>query len=136
MLRPILILMALLVPGAALAAGCDRPALLRFPAGGSGIVVEGGVPRGQPDCWTLNARAGQTLEAHVVSAENNAVIALHPPGWRVRREASGQVRVEGKDMFAPASTGRRVTLPSTGDYLIVIGTTRGGADYRLGVMVR
>ena len=101
MLRPALILLAMAAPWPALAAGCDRPAPLRFAPCTSGAIVEGGVPRGQPDCWTLNARAGQTLEAHVTSTGNNAVIALHPPGWRLRRDASGQVTVEGKDMFGP-----------------------------------
>jgi hypothetical protein len=128
--------LALLLPLSALAAGCERPTPLRFAPGSVGAVVEGGVPRGAPDCWTLNARAGQLMEARITSTENNAVLSLYPPGWRLRRDRSGNTEVEGKAMTAPDSTGTRVTLPSSGDYLLVIGTTRGGADYRLGVAIR
>ena len=56
--------------------------------------------------------------------------------WRLRRDRSGNTEVEGKAMAGPDSRGTRLTLPSSGDYLLVIGTTRGGADYRLGVAVR
>jgi hypothetical protein len=135
MLRLTLMLL-LAVPLPALAAGCDRPAPLRFAPGSVGAVVEGGVPRGQPDCWTLNARAGQLMEARIASRENNAVLAIYPPGWRLRRDRSGLVEVEGKAMAGGDATGTRLTLPSSGDYLLVIGTSRGSADYRLGVAVR
>lgn len=136
MLRLTLATLALLLPLPALAAGCDRPTPLRFAPGSVGAVVEGGVPRGTPDCWTLNARAGQLMEARITSTENNAVLSLYPPGWRLRRDHAGGVQVEGKAMTAPDSSGTRLTLPSSGDYLLVIGTTRGGADYRLGVAIR
>ena len=135
MLRLTLLLL-LLAPLPALAAGCERPAPLRFAPGSVGAVVEGGVPRGMPDCWTLNARAGQLMEARLTSAGNNAVLALYPPGWRLRRDRAGGFEVEGKAMTGADSTGTRVTLPSSGDYLLVINTSRGSADYRLGVAVR
>lgn len=135
MLRLTLLLL-LAAPASALAAGCERPAPLRFAPGSVGAVVEGSVPRGQPDCWTLNARAGQLMEARITSAENSAVLALYPPGWRLRRDRVGEGAIEGKAMTGGDATGTRLTLPSSGDYLLVVGTTRGGANYRLGVAVR
>lgn len=136
MLRLALILLALAAPFPALAAGCNPPAPLRFAPGTSGAEVKGGVPRGMPDCLTITARAGQVLEAGITSTERNAVFQIHPPGWRVNRDAYGGVDVSNRTLTTEDATRARITLPADGTYLIVIGTTRGGADYTLRVSIR
>jgi hypothetical protein len=136
MLRAALILLALASPAQAWAEGCNPPAPLRFAPGTSGAVVEGGVPRGMPECRTITARAGQVLEASITSTEDNAVFQLHPPGWRVRQDQFGGVTVSNQTLTTADAMRVRITLPADGTYLFVIGTTRGGAEYTLRVTIR
>ncbi len=136
MLRYALPFLLALAPLPAAAQGCERPAPIRFAPGTSGAVIEGGVPRGMPDCRTITARAGQVLEATITSTERNAVFQLHPPGWRVRVDQWGGVDVSNRTVTSDDATYARITLPADGTYLFVIGTTRGGADYRLSVTIR
>lgn len=136
MLRFALPLLALLAPLPAAAQGCQPPRPLQFARGASSAVVEGGVPRGMPDCLSITARAGQVLEASITSEERNAVFQLHPPGWRVAVDQWGGVQVNNRTLTGPDATSLRVTLPADGTYLFVVGTTRGGAGYRLTVSIR
>lgn len=133
-MRAILIATALLIAPAA-AQACGRPGTISFPRGATGAELQGGVARGETACWALQARAGQTLEATVASLENNAVFQIYQPGWKAGRDGVEGFALpgaaEGQD--ARQFTG---TLPTTGRYLIVVGATRGGADYRLRVGVR
>lgn len=133
-MRVTLFAMALLLaPG--VAGACGRPGAISFPRGASGAELQGGVARGETACWTLQARAGQTLEATVASLENNAVFQIYAPGWKVTRDSLEGTALPGAGDGDDAT---RFTgpLPATGRYLIVVGTTRGGADYRLRLGVR
>lgn len=132
----LLILLALAGPAPAWAAGCSPPGAIRFAPGTSGAEVTGGVPRGMPDCLTITARAGQVLEASITSTERNAVFQLHPPGWGIRQDRYGGVRVSNRTLTTDDAMRARITLPADGTYLFVIGTTRGGADYTLRVSIR
>lgn len=117
------------------AATCDAPAPITFLRGAFAAEVAGGVPRGLPDCWTVQARAGQRVSAQVTSSEHNVVFQIYRPGWTAAEgEPAGQTLPgagEGQD--ASVFSG---ILPETGTYLIVLGTTRGGGEYKLRVEVR
>ncbi len=98
---------------------------IRFARGTSGTTLEDGVARGETRTYLLGARAGQTMEVSISSAENNAVFQIYRPNGR----AMGGAR-PGDDATYWANE-----LPQSGDYRIVVGSTRGGADYALTVAI-
>ena len=99
---------------------------VRFPRGRTTAVLKGAVVRGTQDQYILGARAGQTMTVHITSREKNAVFAILDPNGTALEGAE-----EGSD--ATDWTGR---LPSTGDYSIWVGGTRGNASYTLEVTIR
>lgn len=130
-----LTLCCLLLAGPALAEGCRRETL-RFPPGSSGTTVAGAVIRGEFACYALGARAGQRLEASLASAEGNAAFQIYAPGWRL---VPGNLP-EGATLPG-AGEGEDATrfvgpLPADGQYLLVVGGTRGNAAYRLALTIR
>jgi hypothetical protein len=138
----LLVLAALLAgvaPALAPVLADERVVPIRFARGASGAEVSGAVVRGERAFYSLGARAGQAMGLRITALEDNAVFQLYAPG-AVLREVDGGVEVagtalpgagEGED--ARAWDGR---LPASGDYLIVVGGTRGNATYRLRVTVR
>ena len=137
--RTTAILWALLLSPAAFAA-CDKPVPVRFPAGANATSLDGGIHRGERDCFTLGARAEQRLTvAQRDHGEGNIVFQLYRPGWKIVPTPDGP-DVRGKALpgagegdDAPSWSG---SLPESGAYLLVIGTTRGGGEYRLRVEIR
>jgi hypothetical protein len=111
---------------------------IHFARGTSSAEVQGAVVRGERALYTLEARAGQRLTLHIVALENNAVFQVYAPGARPETrdyglEIVGQALTgagEGDD--ATRWTG---TLPRSGAYLVVVGATRGNANYRLTVAI-
>jgi len=99
---------------------------VRFPRGRTTAVLKGAVIRGTQNQYILGARAGQTMIVHITSREKNAVFAILDPNGTALDGAE-----EGTD--ATDWTGR---LPSTGDYSIWVGGTRGNASYTLEVTIR
>jgi hypothetical protein len=99
---------------------------VRFARGATSAVVEGAVIRGDRDRYVVAARAGQRLRLAITSLEDNAVFQLYAPGQRPLRGAG------------EADDARRWSglLPRTGDYVVVVGGTRGNASYRLTVSIR
>lgn len=126
--------------GAGLAAGAVLGTALMVPAGAkdwtervkfkrnrSSAVIEGAVVRGDRDRYLVEARAGQRMTVHIRSLENNAVFWIQNAGNR--RSLPGA----GETADATRWSGR---LPSSGDYIITVGGTRGNAGYTLTVSVR
>ena len=130
-------LLAMMQP--ALAAD-PRPQPIRFAAGASSATVEGAVVRGDRDLYTIGATAGQTMTISITALESNAAFQLYAPGARVRKDSDGILAVQGQALpgageadDATRWTGR---LPASGDFLVVVGGTRGNASYRLTVSIR
>ncbi|HEY6431836.1 MAG TPA: hypothetical protein VIZ17_07605 [Acetobacteraceae bacterium] len=98
------------------------------------------MPRGTRDCFTIEARAGQNLSiAHPGRGDTNIVIQLYRPPWRVRDGDDG-LDVAGRALPG-AGEGADAThwsgrLPASGAYLLVIGTSWGGGEYRLRIAIR
>jgi hypothetical protein len=119
---------------AAIAAPCYAPQAIRFARGQSRAEIRGGIARGELDCLTFAALAGQRLSASVGSVERNVVFQIYRPGWRTTRTDSGfevagtALPGAGEGADASSWSGR---LPRTGSYLVVVGTTRGSGEYRL-----
>ncbi len=137
---PALVLAAALLPGAAWAQGCARATPIQFAPGTASGGVQGGVIRGDRDCYSVSARAGQKMLVTITSVENNAVFQLYAPGWRLGRDGDGILAVAGRALRGAeegADTMRwNGTLPADGPNLIVVGGTRGNAGYRLVVTIQ
>jgi hypothetical protein len=93
---------------------------ISFAPGSSSATVDGAVIRGERDVYRLEASAGQTMTATVVSLDDNAVFDIFGPDG---------TRLVGERFSA------EVSLPDDGDYLVVVGGTRGNASYELAVSI-
>jgi len=80
---------------------------IKFPAGKYGTTLNGGIARGETKKYWVGAGQGQKMKVTISSVEGNAVFRVVGDG--------GQL---------------------SGDYLIEVGSTRGGADYKLSVDIR
>lgn len=120
------------------AATADERPEIRFARGGTDTVIEGAVVRGDRDIYPINAGAGQTMTVTIEALEYNAVFQIFPPGTHYSRDEydiwtfHGQP-IRGTDGDTRQWTGR---LASGGQYLIVVGGTRGNAGYSLHVEIR
>jgi hypothetical protein len=120
-----LLVAALLLGTAILApAQSDRTRRVRFARGRTTTVIKDAVVRGTRDRYILRASRGQTLTVHITSLEDNAVFDVYRLGSNQPLDGAQ----ETMDW-----TGE---LPRNGDYVIVVGGTRGNATYTLEVTIR
>jgi hypothetical protein len=121
----------------AVGAPCDNPMPVRFAHGAAAADITGGTARGELACFTVRARKGQHISLTQPKGDN-IVLQLYAPPWTITRGTDG-IRIngyalpgarEGEDSRAWA--GR---LPATGSYLLVLGTTWGGGEYRLHIAI-
>ena len=104
----------------------SRVRRVRFAPSASSATIKDSVVSGTRDRYLLGARKGQTMSIRIVSLEDNAVFDVVAPVNR-----AGQQRTLKQEAFTWSST-----LPETGDYQIVVGSTRGNASYRMQVTIR
>ncbi|MEO0768939.1 MAG: PPC domain-containing protein [Cyanobacteria bacterium J06649_4] len=91
---------------------------ISFTPGTSSTIVSDAVPRGDRNLHRFSARSGQKISLSIGAEEDNAVFqVLDPSGIGLTREVT-------QDAF---------TLPETGEYTIVVGGTRGNAQYDLSI---
>ena len=131
--------MVLTAPGLA-AADCLRPAMISFAKGASTAARTGGIVRAEDVCYALSARSRQHLKLSMKSPDDNVVVAVYLPGYKVVPASDGP-DISGKTLPGAADQDEARTLtaalPTTGRYLLVLGTTRGaGGEYKLNVGVR
>lgn len=89
---------------------------VQFPAGSTSTTVERGVVRAERDVLLLGAQGGQEMTLNISSLEDNAAFDVVSP--------SGQIMVT-------ESTSEQLLLPETGDYKVIVGSTRGNTTYQL-----
>ncbi len=92
----------------------------------TGQVVNGTVDVFGDDGWTYQGQAGQsiTIEARETDGNMDTVVTLYGP--------SGSYIDENDDGLAGCCNSLlTVTLPETGEYVIVVGGFSGGGDYEL-----
>jgi hypothetical protein len=99
----------------------SRTERIRFARGANSATVETAVVRGTRDTYLLTANKRQTMTVSITSLEKNAVFDIQAPNGRLLKQ-------EGTSWSG--------VLPSTGDYKIIVGGTRGNASYRLRVTVK
>lgn len=105
---------------------------IRFSRGTTGAIIAGAIVRGDQDQYTLGALAGQYVDARITSLEGNAVARLYAPGAKVSADGD----VTGSEVGAIRAGSLRARLPTSGAYLIVVGSNRGNAQYSLSVQVQ
>ena len=121
-------------------ADCENPEPIRFAPGTSAADLDGGLARGDRACFTIAARTGQHVAVTQPNrGEGNIVLQFYRPPWTVTVLPHGP-RVSGTALPG-AGEGEdaaewRGTLPATGAYLLVLGTSRGGGEYHVCVEVR
>ncbi|UBF26793.1 hypothetical protein K9N68_02015 [Kovacikia minuta CCNUW1] len=104
----------------------SRTRRIRFAPGRNYTIVKDAVIRGTRDIYLLGAQKGQTMTVKIESVESNAVFDLMAPP-----NQTGQSRTIKQEAVSWNSK-----LPETGDYQIVVGSTRGNATYRLKVVIQ
>lgn len=97
-----------------------RPFRIQFAAGANSAVLQNAVVRSDRDLYIFSARPGQRLTANITSLENNAVLEIF-------NSAAEIIQTE--------ATSASLILPPGNDYAIVVGGTRGNANYRLSVTI-
>lgn len=99
---------------------------IKFKKGESSATIEGGVIRGDRDTYLVGADRNQYMVVSIMSIENNAVFQIIDRNSGYYLEGTGEfddaMRWEGN-------------LPSKGDYEIIVGGTRGNAEYTLKVFI-
>lgn len=99
---------------------------VRFAPGANAATVKSSVVNATRDRYLLGAQKGQTMSIRIMSLEDNAVFdVVAPPNKLGQRRTLKQEAVTWSN-----------TLPETGDYQIVVGSTRGNASYRLQVTIK
>jgi hypothetical protein len=99
---------------------------VRFAKGHTSATYKGAVIRGTRDRYLVGAKGGQMMTVRIMSEERNAVFSIAEPGGAFLKGA-------GEEDDATHWTGK---LPSSGDFAIEVGGTRGNAEYCLTVMVK
>ncbi len=99
---------------------------IKFKKGESSATIEGSVIRGERDTYLVGANKNQTMIVTIMSIEDNAVFQI------VDRETGYYLEGAGEIDDAKQWEG---TLPSDGEYKIVVGGTRGNAEYTLKVFI-
>lgn len=99
---------------------------IKFAKGRSSATVSGTVIRSDRDTYLIGANVGQTMTVTAVSAEKNAVFQIEAPDGSFLPGA-------GETDDAKKWSGK---LPESGDYKIIVGGTRGNANYKLTVAIK
>jgi len=94
---------------------------IRFAPGKNSATVSQSVVRGSRDIYLLKANQGQRMDVKITALENNAVFDIIAPNGQVLKTEATQSSLK---------------LPTTGNYEIVVGGTRGNASYQLNVKIQ
>jgi len=112
---------------------------INFAHGRSSATVRGAVVRGERALYSVKARKGQRMSVRIVGPEKNVVFQVYGPGTSYKMTNTGlQITGDTLPGAGDADDAERWsgTLPRSGVYLLVVGTTRGNAAFQLTVSVR
>ena len=93
---------------------------MAFNPGSSSATLSDAVVRGDRKTYLLGAQNGQQMDVSITSLEDNAVFDVIAPNGVV---------------LSQEQTQESLTLPSSGDYLVVVGGTRGNATFDLTIAI-
>ncbi len=93
---------------------------IRFDPGTSSEIITNGVILGERDLYRFEAAAGQLLSIDMSSIEDNAVFTLIDPSGEV-------IDTEATDLSK--------ILQRSGDYWMIVGSTRGNSSYTFAITI-
>lgn len=99
---------------------------IKFKKGESSATVTGALPRGETTGYVLKAKKDQVMTVKISSTENNAV-------FKIKNRETGYFLNNAGEL--DDATEWEGALPSDGEYRIIVGSTRGGAEYTLKVTI-
>lgn len=99
---------------------------VHFAKGTSKITIKESVVRGDQDRYYIGANAGQTMTVKITSTEDNAVFQIYRAGEKETLKGAGE---------EDDATNWSGELPANGQYVIVVGGTRGNATYALTISI-
>ena len=99
---------------------------IKFPKGEYSTTIENACARGEQHTYLVGAKKGQTMIVTIMSVEDNAVIQIVD----VKTDYYLPGSEDGTDIKRWSGE-----LPSSGDYQIIVGSTRGGTEYTLKVTI-
>ena len=102
----------------------DMP--IKFKKGENSATISGSVIRGEENSYVLTAKKNQKMVVTISSTEDNAVFRIKDRSSRYYLDGAGEID-DAKQWEG--------TLPSKGDYEIIVGGTRGNAEYTLKVFI-
>lgn len=130
-----LLLAAAFLPSAAGADGAPPEAVreLRFARGHSSVTANASVLRGERHYRRFTARAGQAARVSVSALEKNAALQVWQPGARLPTGQGGEIEGTPLPGASPDDDAQvwEGPLPESGSFLVVVGSTRGNASYKL-----
>ncbi|MGK7940545.1 MAG: hypothetical protein AB4062_10435 [Crocosphaera sp.] len=103
-------------PSTTIIAQSDSTRRIQFSKGEISTTVQDAVIRGTRNIYLLGANQSQIMTISLTSLENNAVFDLVSPNNTIIKKEVTQTNV---------------VLPTKGDYKIIVGGTRGNANYNL-----
>ncbi len=98
-----------------------KPVRVNFDRGTTSKTIKNSVVRGTRDTYILGAKKGQQMNLKITSLENNAVFEVISPQGQILQEEV---------------TNWNTKLPTNGDYQVIVGGTRGNANYELTVEIK
>ena len=115
------------------------PKPIFFATGSTSGTVGGGVVRGERALHSLKAIAGQIMTVTLTTPDGNAVFQIYEPNTGISRNDDGILEFKGKALRG-AGDGEDATrwhgvLPTSGTYVIAVGSTRGNARYSMDVKI-
>lgn len=105
----------------------NRNKRVQFTRGADNATFQDGIARGENLTYLLGAGAGQTMTVSITSSEDNAVFEVFAPNGHVIGRGS---MTEEMDMVWVGK------LPQSGDYRVVVGSTRGGSSFSAYFQIR
>jgi hypothetical protein len=100
---------------------------VRFVRGASSITLRNAVIRGDRDRYYVGAKAGQSMSVKITSTEKNAVFQIYFHGEEESLPGAGD---------EDDATNWSGELPIDNEYVIVVGGTRGNANYALTIAIK
>lgn len=94
-----------------------------FSRNRTSVIVKGRVVRMDNDVYTVSARENQQMTVSITSIESNASFYVYSSDETSLSGTTDVKHWNGK-------------LPTTGDYIIEVGATRGNATYKLNVSIK
>ncbi len=122
----ILIVLLMVLAAVSINSQVNNDKRIKFKKGESSATIAGSVIRGEENSYVLNANKNQKMVVVISSTEDNAVFRIKDRSSRYYLDGAGEIddakKWEG-------------TLPSDGEYRIIVGGTRGNAEYTLKVFI-